>query len=160
MAIDFIILNLLVLVALGISFFKSKEKTSKVVKIAFNSLVNTVPYIMITIVIIGIMQGFIPNNLIAEYLGEKSGISGVLLASLIGAILYIPAFVSFPLVASLIEKGASVMIGAAFITSLTMIGFTSMPLEIKEFGIKFTVLRNISSFIAAIVIAVIIGVLL
>jgi uncharacterized membrane protein YraQ (UPF0718 family) len=160
MAIDFIVLNILVLVALGISFFKSKEKTSKVVKIAFKSLINTAPYIIITIVIIGIMQGFIPNSLIAEYLGEKSGISGVLLASLIGAILYIPAFVSFPLVASLIEKGASVMIGAAFITSLTMIGFTSLPLEIKEFGVKFTALRNISSFIAAILIAVIIGVLL
>lgn len=160
MAIDFLILNLLVLVALGISFFKSKEKTSKVVKIAFKSLVNTAPYIIITIVIIGIMQGFIPNRLIAEYLGEKSGISGVLLASLIGAILYIPAFVSFPLVASLIEKGASVMIGAAFITSLTMIGFTSLPLEIKEFGAKFTALRNVLSFAAAILIAVFIGVLL
>ena len=160
MAIDFLILNLLVLVALGISFFKSKEKTSKIVKIAFKSLVNTAPYIIITIVIIGIIQGFIPNRLIAEYLGEKSGISGVLLASLIGAILYIPAFVSFPLVASLIEKGASVMIGAAFITSLTMIGFTSLPLEIKEFGAKFTALRNVLSFIAAILIAVFIGVLL
>jgi len=160
MAIDFIILNLLVLAALGISFFKSKEKTSKVVKIAFKSLVNTAPYIIITIVIIGIMQGFIPNSLIAEYLGEKSGISGVLLASLIGAILYIPAFVSFPLVASIIEKGASVMIGAAFITSLTMIGFTSLPLEIKEFGAKFTALRNVLSFAAAILIAVLIGVLL
>jgi len=41
-----------------------------------------------------------------------------------------------------------------------MIGFTSLPLEIKEFGIKFTVLRNISSFAAAILIAVAIGVLL
>ncbi|HII95784.1 MAG TPA: permease [Candidatus Methanofastidiosum sp.] len=160
MAIDFLVLNVLVLLALAISFFKSREKTSKVIKIAFKSLINTAPYIIITIIIIGIMQGFIPNRLIAEYLGEKSGISGVLLASLIGAILYIPAFVSFPLVASLIEKGASVMIGAAFITSLTMIGFTSLPLEIKEFGIKFTVLRNISSFAAAILIAVAIGVLL
>jgi len=160
MAIDFLMLNVLVLLALAISFFKSREKTSKVIIIAFKSLINTAPYIIITIIIIGIMQGFIPNRLIAEYLGEKSGISGVLLASIIGAILYIPAFVSFPLVASLIEKGASVMIGAAFITSLTMIGFTSLPLEIKEFGIKFTVLRNISSFAAAILIAVAIGVLL
>jgi uncharacterized membrane protein YraQ (UPF0718 family) len=160
MAIDFLVLNVLVLLTLAISFFKSREKTSKVIKIAFKSLINTAPYIIITIVIIGIMQGFIPNSLIAEYLGEKSGISGVLLASLIGAILYIPAFVSFPLVASLIEKGASVMIGAAFITSLTMIGFTSLPLEIKEFGIKFTALRNILSFISAIIIAMLIGVLL
>ncbi len=160
MVIDFLILNVLVLLALAISFFKSREKSSKVIKIAFKSLINTAPYIIITIIIIGIMQGFVPNSLIAEYLGEKSGISGVLLASLIGAILHIPAFVSFPLVASLIERGASVMIGAAFITSLTMIGFTSLPLEIKEFGIKFTVLRNISSFAAAILIAVAIGVLL
>jgi len=160
MAIDFLILNVLALLALAISFFKSREKTSKAIKIAFKSLINTAPYIIITIVIIGIMQGFIPNNLIGEYLGEISGVSGVLLASLLGAILYIPAFVSFPLVASLIDKGASVMIGAAFITTLTMIGFTSLPLEIKEFGIKFTVLRNISSFAAAILIAVAIGVIL
>jgi hypothetical protein len=41
-----------------------------------------------------------------------------------------------------------------------MIGFVTLLLEIKEMGKKFAILRNSISFIIAIIIAIIIGVLL
>ena len=48
----------------------------------------------------------------------------------------------------------------AFITTLTMIGVVTLPLEIKELGKKMALLRNGLSFIIAIVIALIMGVIL
>ena len=56
--------------------------------------------------------------------------------------------------------GAGVTAMAAFITTLTMIGFVFLPLEIKELGRKFALLRNGLSFIVALIIALLMGLIL
>ena len=129
-----IVINLFVLVSLIVSFSKSKEKSLQGLRIAIKLFVKMMPYIIIIILFIGIMQGFLSKEIIAQYLGKSSGFAGVTFAGIVGAILYIPSLVSFPLVASLIESGASIMVAAAFITTLTMVGFVTLPLEIKVLG--------------------------
>ncbi len=155
-----IVINLFVLVSLIASFSKSKEKSLQGLRIAIKSFVKMMPYIIIIILFIGIMQGFLSKEIITQYLGKSSGFGGVIFAGIVGAILYIPSLVSFPLVASLIESGASVMVAAAFITTLTMVGFVTLPLEIKVLGKKLAILRNLFSFIIALIIAVIVGMIL
>lgn len=98
------------------------------------------PYVVIIVLAIGLMQGFLSKEIISGFLGESSGFSEVFLAGLLGAILYIPAIVSFHLTASLINSGASIMVAVVFITTLTMVGFLILPLEIKELGKKFAIL--------------------
>jgi uncharacterized membrane protein YraQ (UPF0718 family) len=71
-----------------------------------------------------------------------------------------PAVVAFPLAASLLANGASVQSVAAFITTLTMIGVVTLPLEIKEFGRRMALLRNVFSAAAALAIALAMGALL
>ena len=159
-SVTVIVINLFVFIALAISLFKSKEKTISGLKSAFKSLIGMMPYVIIIILGIGVMQGFLSKEIISSLLGENSGFLGVILAGFLGAILFIPALVSFPLTASLIESGANIMVAAAFITTLTMVGFITLPLEIKELGKKFALLRNLLSFIIAIIIAVMIGVFL
>jgi len=129
-------------------------------RIAIKSFVKVMPYIIIIVLFIGIMQGFLSKEIITQYLGKSSGFGGVTFAGIIGAILYIPSLVSFPLIASLIESGASIMVAAAFITTLTMVGFITLPLEIKVLGKKLAILRNLFSFIIALIIAVIMGMVL
>lgn len=63
-----------------------------------------------------------PQTQISKSTGERVGFEGVLLAAFLGAILYIPASITFPLTASLLKKGASITIIDVFITTLTMIG--------------------------------------
>jgi len=84
----------------------------------------------------------------------------VLVVALLGAILHIPSLVSFPLAASILESGASVTAVAVFITTLTMIGVVTLPVEIRELGRKMALLRNGISFIIAIVIGLIMGAIL
>ena len=64
------------------------------------------------------------------------------------------------LAASLLDGGASISVVAAFITTLTMIGTVTLPLEIKELGKKMALLRNGMSFLIAILIAFIMGAIL
>jgi hypothetical protein len=49
---------------------------------------------------------------------------------------------------------------AVFVTSLIMVGFVTLPLEIRYFGKKAALLRNALSLIAAIIIGGLIGLFL
>ncbi|MFP4655583.1 MAG: permease [Methanohalobium sp.] len=97
---------------------------------------------LIIILLVGLLLGFIPPEQISRFVGEQSGLGGVLLVGIAGAVMHIPAILSFPLVASFLESGASVTAVAVFITTLTMIGTVTLPLEIKELGKEIAFLRN------------------
>ena len=81
-------------------------------------------------------------------------------AALLGTISMIPNLIALPLAGSLINSGASYTTIAAFLTTLTMVGIVTMPLEIKLLGKKITFWRNLLAFFFAIIIALIIGFLM
>jgi len=165
MNVTAVIINIIAIIGLLIAFSKDKDKTIKSLKIAGVSFIKILPMVFIIIIIIGLLLGFVPPGFvppdqISKFIGEQSGIGGVLLVGAVGALMHIPALLSFPLAASLLESGASVTAVAAFITTLTMIGIVTLPLEIKELGKKMAILRNGISFVIAIIIALIMGVIL
>ncbi|MCG9478951.1 MAG: permease [Actinomycetia bacterium] len=154
------IINAIAIGWLIFSVLKSKEKTKKSLKIAVKTFAKILPLIIIIIVFIGFLLGFFPADLISNIIGERAGFWGIMITAVLGSILFIPALISFPLAASLLDGGASVMSVAAFITTLTMVGITTLPLELREMGKKMTILRNVLSFLFAVAIAVIMGVIL
>ncbi|TGC10655.1 hypothetical protein CUN85_04005 [Methanolobus halotolerans] len=106
-------------------------------------------------------MGFIPPAQVSMFIGEQSGIGDVLLVAVMGSFLHIPALIAFPLIASLLNAGATVATAAAFITTLTMVGMVTLPLEIREMGRKMALLRNNGiSFCIAIMIAVLMELIL
>ncbi len=155
-----VFINSAAVLGLIISFYKNKQKTRQALKIALKGFIKMVPAILILLILVGLVMGFFKPEVISSLLGDQSGVLGIVLASIAGAILMIPSLIAFPLTASLVESGASIMVAAAFITTLTMIGFVTLPIEIKEMGKKLTLLRNGISFIIAVVIALLMGALL
>ncbi len=110
--------------------------------------------------LIGLILTFIPPEAIRQYAGKSNSIVTTIVFAIVGCITLIPAFVAFPLAGSLVNAGASIVPVVAFLTTLTMVGIVTFPLEKKEFGGKFTLIRNSLSFLFAIVIALIMGVAL
>ena len=155
-----IIINVFAILGISFSFYKNRQKSIKALKVALKGTLNMAPAIGIILVLVGLLLGFFKPELISKLLGNQTGIVGITLASIAGAILMIPSLVAFPLTASLVESGASISVAAAFITTLTMIGFVTLPIEIQELGKKLTFLRNGISFIIAVGIALIMGALL
>lgn len=160
MNVTTIIINGIAIISLIIAFINSKEKTIKSLKIAGKSFFKMLPMLFIIIILIGLLLGFVPPSQISRFLGRQSGIEGVLLTGVVGALMYIPSLFAFPLAASFLDSGASVAAVAAFITTLTMVGIVTLPLEIKEVGKKLALLRNGLSFVIAIIIALIMGAIL
>ncbi len=145
--------------ALLISFFSSREKTIKAVKIAFSKLARILPAFLSILIGVSIILFFIPEKAIAISLDNNNKIISVLLASLIGSVTLMPGPVAYPLCSILLRKGVSYMVVAAFSTTLMMVGILTYPVEKKYFGAKIAIIRNIASFLIALVVALVIGII-
>jgi len=150
-------LNITALLLILFSALKDWAKTQKAFRIALQSGKNMLPILLLVIVFIGILLGWIPNAWIQKYLGQSSGFWGVLGAGLIGSIVMMQSFIAYPLAHSLLSSGASLTVIATFLTTLTMIGMASLPLQVRELGKPITIYRNLFSFIFAIFIGFMIG---
>lgn len=154
------IIYILLAVSLVISLMKSKQKTWQALKVAGKALLKTAPSILTVLGIVGLTLGSLTTETISRLIGAEAGPFATIFAALIGAITLIPSLVAFPLAGSLLRSGATVMTISAFVTTLVMVGFLTLPMEIKALGKKFAVLRNVLGFVAALVIAGIMGVIL
>lgn len=110
--------------------------------------------------IVGLILGLLTAEKISSLIGSEAGPLATITAAIIGAITLIPSLVAFPLAGSLLRSGATVMTISAFITTLVMVGFVTAPMEAKTLGKKFTLLRNGLGFVAALLIALAMGVIL
>lgn len=144
----------------GFSFAKSKKNTFEAMKKSKGMMGNMLGEIIAIIFIIGIVLTFIPPESIKSVLGSENTAMATIIAAIAGSITLIPAFVAFPLVGSFVDVGASIVPAVAFLTTLTMVGVVTFPLEKREFGFKFAMTRNVFSFIAALGIAAVMGVLI
>ncbi len=147
----------LLTICLVMSFIKSKEKTKKALKIAWKAFLKTAPTLLTVLGIVGLTLGILTPETISRLVGEEAGVIATLVASVIGAVTLIPSLVAFPLAGSLMRSGATVMTISAFVTTLVMVGVVTAPMEIKTLGKKFTLLRNGLGFVAALIIASIMG---
>jgi len=142
------------------SIVKDKQKTFNSMKMAKGMMKNMVGQIIGILLLIGLILTFIPPEVIKNVLGESNLFISTVISALVGSITLIPAFVAFPLVGSLVDAGASIIPAVAFLTTLTMVGLVTFPLEKREFGLKFATIRNIFSFVFAIMIALAMGVIM
>ncbi len=155
-----IALYIVTLAALGVSLFKSKEKTMLALKKAWKSFENILPQFLSILIIVGVMLAILTPQQISKVIGSESGWYGTLIAAVIGSITLVPAFVAFPLAAALLRSGAGYMQIAAFVSTLMMVGVVTMPMEIKYFGKKATITRNITALVFSLVVALVMGVVL
>jgi len=84
----------------------------------------------------------------------------MLITSLLGAVTLVPVLIAFPIAAELLNNGAGITQIAVFISTLTMVGFITLPMETKYLGGKVAILRNLLAYLLAFVTAFFIGAIL
>ncbi|MCT4685786.1 permease [Vallitalea sp.] len=151
------IMYLVAIILLIISYYKDKKKTKKALKKAWKSFNNILPQFLGVILFVGILLAIFDAEFISKIIGARSGWIGVISSAVVGAVTLIPGFVAFPTAAMLLESGAGYMQIGAFISALMMVGVITAPVEIKYFGKKLTIIRNILAFVFCFIVAYIIG---
>jgi len=147
-------------VSLILSLWKSRQKTLKSFLIAGKAFLKSLPSLLTILGIVGLILGILTPNTISKLIGAEAGFLATAIAAIVGAITLIPSLIAFPLAGSLLRSGATIMTISAFITTLVMVGVVTAPLEIKSLGKKFTIFRNGLSFLGALIIAAIMGMIL
>ena len=154
---DTVILYAIALTGLLISFLKDRKKTLKAAKKGFKAFEGILPQFLVVLLLVAMTLSILDTATIARYLGKGSGPFGVIVAALVGAITLIPGFVAFPAAAALLEGGAGATQIAAFVSSLMMVGIVTLPLEMKYFGKRASLLRNGLAFVFSFVAAIFVG---
>ena len=158
MNISTIILYSLATLFLIFSLIKDRKKTWMGIKKGFMAFKKILPMLLPLFLIVGIALTIINPELIQSLLGKESGVLGVIIGLVVGSVAFMPPFVTFPLGAELIAQGAGYAQVAAFVTTLMGVGFVYIQAEKKFFGTGAVVRRNAMAFVAAITVAVVIGV--
>jgi uncharacterized membrane protein YraQ (UPF0718 family) len=88
----------------------------------------------------------LPRETIVKWVGTESGITGILVATIAGAILPGGPFTIYPVAGSFLVAGADVGAACAFVISWTLIGYTrAIVWELPFFGLDFVTWRILFS---------------
>jgi uncharacterized membrane protein YraQ (UPF0718 family) len=144
----------------GVSFILDRKRTLEGIKKGLTMFrAMLLPFLNI-LILVSLMLFVIPPEVISRYLGPESGLAGYAVAAVVGAVIFIPPFISYPIAAGLLQQGASYAVVATFMTTLIMVGVLALPIEIRYFGRRVAILRNILNFAAAIVVGLVIGLIM
>ncbi|WFR54708.1 permease [Anaerocolumna sp. AGMB13025] len=153
-------LYLLAVILLILSFLRDKVKTKLALKKACKMFLSVLPQFLAILFLMGLLLTVFDSSTIQQVIGAESGVLGMVISSLVGAIALVPVLVAFPVAAELLKNGAGIIQIAVFISTLTTVGFVTLPLEAKYLGKKVAILRNALFFLFAFVVALIMGVVL
>jgi len=153
------ILIFISIVCLILSLVIDQRKTFEGIKRGLKMFLTLLPALLTVLILVSVFLYLVPDKTIVKLLGARSGILGVMIAA-VGSIALIPAFIAFPLAKILLVKGVSYTVVAVFITTLIMVGVLTLPIEFKYFGKKAAIMRNVLSFLGAVIVGLLIGLFL
>ena len=135
-----------------LSYIKDKAKTKEAFFKGWKSLASMMPQFLGIIIVVGITLALLKPETISKILGSDSGAFGVLLSAVVGSLAMTPTFVAFSTGDMLLKSGAGISQVAALISTLTLIGVITIPLEAKYIGKKATLYRNLVAFFFSIMV--------
>lgn len=108
-------------------------------------------------VLLGLLDIWVPRETMIKYMGENSGLKGILLAIFIGSAAAGPLYGAFPIAAVFMKKGVKfsnilIFIGAWSTTKIPMFLF-----EVASLGMKFAMTRLLIDIPGIIIIAFILS---
>jgi uncharacterized membrane protein YraQ (UPF0718 family) len=107
--------------------------------------------------LLGLLDVWVPREIMLKYMGEDSGLKGIILSVIIGSAAAGPLYGAFPVAAVFMKKGVKfsnilIFIGAWSTTKIPMILF-----EASSLGMKFALTRLLVDIPGIIIIAIILS---
>jgi uncharacterized membrane protein YraQ (UPF0718 family) len=104
------------------------------------------PRVLLALLVAGLVQVILPRDKVAYWVGSESGLRGILIATVAGALTPGGPMTSFPFVVALYMAGADRGSLVAYLTSWSLLGFQRfMVWEGPSLGIDFALLRALAN---------------
>lgn len=146
MLIPTIIMAVLAIILLAIGYSKGGGQHIRGLSSGLKMIVEIMPLLVFAFIVAGMVQVLLPRELLSQWIGEESGLKGILIGTLAGGVTPGGPYVSLPVVAGLLKAGAGVGTMVAFLTAWSLWAVARLPMEIGILGWKFTFVRFICTF--------------
>ena len=128
--------------------------------VGFKSFVNagyTIKEMMLIIpavfILLGLLDVWVPREVMIKYMGEGSGIQGIVLSFIIGSAAAGPLYGAFPVAAVFMKKGVKFMNVLIFIGAWSTTKIPMLLFEISSLGLQFALTRLLINIPGIIIIA-------
>ena len=125
---------------------------------ALGNSVDQIKQMMLVIppifVLMGLLDVWVPKETMIKYMGEGSGIKGILLAVFIGSAAAGPLYGAFPVAAVFMKKGVKFSNILIFIGAWSTAKIPMLLFEASNLGVHYTLLRLACNIVGIILIAV------
>lgn len=92
-------------------------------------------------ILIGLLDVWVPKEVMIKYMGQGSGFKGLFFAFLLGSMAAGPLYVAFPIAAILLKKGARLAYVVFFLSTWTVGKIPLLLFEVSSLGATFTAIH-------------------
>ena len=146
MLVPTIIMGALALIFFLIAYYKGEGQHIIGMRSALRMTVQILPLLIFAFIVAGMVQVLVPREILSEWVGAESGMRGILIGTVTGALAPGGPYVSLPVAAGLLQAGAGVGTMVAFLTGWSLWAVSRLPMEVGIMGWKFTLIRIASTF--------------
>lgn len=108
-----------------------------------------------TYLLVNMLDVWVKKETMIKLIGKGSGFKGIVISFFLGTIGVGPLYMTFPIMALLLKKGASKRNTFIFMGSWSSTKITQIMFEIDSLGIRYTVFRLVLNIISICIMAVI-----
>jgi uncharacterized membrane protein YraQ (UPF0718 family) len=147
MLVPTIVVGILAVVLVIIGYNRNEGEYLVGLKSAFTMTIEILPLLIFAFIVAGMIQVLLPSEILSRWVGDESGIKGIMIGAIVGGLAPGGPYVSLPIVAGLLKSGASVGTMVAFLTGWSLWAVGRLPMEVGILGWRFTLIRLLSILI-------------
>lgn len=132
-------------------------KAMEVVGFSFKEMALVIPPVFI---LLGLLDIWVPRETMVKYMGEGSGLKGIVLAIVLGSAAAGPLYAAFPVAAVFMKKGAKISNVLIFIGAWSTTKIPMFLFELSALGASFAITRLLVDIPGIILIAYVLSMML
>jgi uncharacterized membrane protein YraQ (UPF0718 family) len=142
-----VIVYAIVLILALAAYLKGGQRHILGITEALKTLLPVLPTLIGAYLIAGYVRVLTPEDVVRAWLGEESGLKGVLVGYLAGTLTFGGPFISFPIAASLYHAGGSVGTVTTYVTAWALWGGGIIFYEFSILGPRLFTIRMVASIL-------------
>lgn len=144
---SWLILGTLVLVCAALAFRSGGiARVGEALTSGTKLFLSVLPNLVLGFALAGFLHVLLPSELIVQWMGQKSGVRGLLVGTVAGTLTPGGPFMHFPILASFLAKGAGVGPVCAYIAAWALLGLNRFLVwELPILGSQIALARLIAS---------------
>jgi uncharacterized membrane protein YraQ (UPF0718 family) len=146
MLVPTIIMGALAVILFLMGYYKGGGQHIIGMKSGLRMTVQILPLLIFSFIAAGMVQVLVSQQLLSKWVGTESGMRGIFIGTVAGALAPGGPYVSLPVAAGLLQAGAGVGTMVAFLTGWSLWAVTRLPMEVGIMGWRFTLIRIASTF--------------